>query len=334
METKHSNFFTFTANDNFELGVLMGEKFGEFARNTLSTKFKEKDWPIWRERAKKYLDITEKYFPSYVEEMRGYAQSAKIDFLDLWTLSLEDEVTAESADRCTTIVSNEGKLVSHNEDWDKNSANNICLCLKKIGDTTILELYYLNTLGGNAISINSHGFIISINSLTHADRTFGIPRNVIARSISETINPENDFKKLQSLPRGLGLNFNIVNKEGKVWNIECSSRDATLAEAGAPYVHTNHYLGKLKSLEKNDNWDGTFDRYEVAQSKIKKEMTVSEMIDLSNDQSRGSKVSIMNERTIAKMIVDLENSTAKVWMKREEGLGWVNYELDKMLGWE
>ena len=62
-------------------------------------------------------------------------------------------------------------------------------------------------------------------------------------------------------------------------------------------------------------------------------MTVSELTDLTNDKSRGDLVSIMNERTIAKMVIDLENLVAKVWMRRESNIGWVDYKLDKLLEW-
>jgi len=319
--------------DNFELGILLGEKFGEFVRNTINEKSQEQDWLIRRERSKEYLEITEKYFPHFIDELRGYAKGAKVDFLDLWTTSLEGEVYQELADKCTTIVTNEGKLISHNEDWDKDSENNICLLLKKVGEITILELYYFNTLGGNSVSINSHGFISSVNTLVHSDKKLGIPRNVISRWLSETKNPEDDFLKLKGFPRSLGFSFNILNRKGGIWNIEYNSQGATLVRPHSPYVHTNHYLAELKSYEMNDNSSGSFDRYEVACSKVKPQMTVSELTDLTNDKSRGDLVSIMNERTIAKMVIDLENLVAKVWMRRESNIGWVDYKLDKLLEW-
>jgi hypothetical protein len=327
----HSNFFRVEAKDNFELGTILGKKFGGFARQKIDENSRQSDWLIRLERAKKYLDITERYFPEYVEELRGYAEGAEVDFLSIWTLSLEDETYEELRGKCTTIVTNKGKLIAHNEDWAKDSENNICLLHKKVGDnTTILELYYFNTLGGNAISINSHGFTVSINSLTHTDAKLGMPRNVITRFLSETKDPEKDFLKLKNFPRGLGSNFNIINQEGKIWNIESGGVSVTIALPQTPYVHTNHYLGELKYLEKSDNWDGTFDRYEVARVKVKDKMTIEEIVDLTNDRSR-EKASIMNERTIAKMVVDLEKKVVHVWMKREEDLGWVEYRLSELL---
>ena len=41
-------------------------------------------------------------------------------------------------------------------------------------------------------------------------------------------------------------------------------------------------------------------------------------------------MSIFNERTIGRFVIDLENRIAKVWLKREEDLGWLDYPLDFM----
>jgi len=330
---RHKNFYTIEAKNNFELGLLMGEKFGDFAQVTIAESKKEGSWTIKTERAKKYLNVTKQHFPHYIEELQGYAKGANTEFLDVWTVSLEDEVHQGLTDKCTTIITNNGKLISHNEDWDKDSEDSVCLLLKKIGDLSLFELYYFNTLGGNSISINSHGFALSVNTLVHSDKKLGVPRNVIARWLSETKNPEEDFRKLENMPRSLGFNLNIINKEGKIWNIEYNSVGAVLVKPLAPYVHTNHYLSELKSYEMNNNSGGTFDRYEVANSKVKNQMTVLELIDLTNDKSRGNIISIMNERTIAKMTVDLNALTAKVWLRREMDKGLVEYDLNRLLGW-
>jgi hypothetical protein len=43
-----------------------------------------------------------------------------------------------------------------------------------VGDQTTLELYYLHTLGGNAISVNSCGFVQAINTLRHPPNKSGM----------------------------------------------------------------------------------------------------------------------------------------------------------------
>lgn len=332
-ETPHTHFYRIEAEDHYQFGLLLGKKFGAFARQTILVNTRESDWPTRQERSREFLEYTEKYFPRYVEELRGYAEGANVDFLDLWTLSLEDEVHDNRADKCTTIITNAGKLISHNEDWGKDSEDHVCVLLKKIGALRTFELYYMNTLGGNSISINSHGYVVSVNTLVHGERKKGVPRNVIARLLSETNDPEADFQKISEMPRSLGFSFNILNREGVIWNIEYSSIGAVIKKHSAPFIHTNHYLSELKSNDMNDNAGGSFDRYEVASSRVKPRMTVNELIKITNDNSCGSVLSIMNEKTIAKMVIDIEQSVAKVWLRRESALGWAEFHLDALLGW-
>ena len=246
---RHNNFYIVEAENNFELGLLLGKKFGNFARAKIDENKKEAGWILKVEQSRKYLSLTENSFPLYIEELQGYAKGAGVEFIDLWTISLEDEISLKSLNKCTTIITNKGKLFSHNEDWEKGSDDCVCLLLKRIGKLSILEIYYFDTLGGNSISINSNGFVVSVNALVQRDRKIGIPRDVIARFLSETNNPEDDFLKLKNMPRSVGYNFNIVNKEGKIWNIEYNSVEAILTKPESPYVHTNHCLSELKLNE-------------------------------------------------------------------------------------
>lgn len=328
----HKNFHQFKAKDNFELGLLMGQKFADNAKRAVSESSVWENWKTKVELAKKFLKFNQDYFPEYVEEIRGYAKGAGVDFLDLYTLSLEDEVNhSYEADRCTTLMTNNGKLISHNEDWEKWSEDKICIVEKQVRDLKILELYYYNTLGGNSVSINSHGFITCINSLTSKDTDIGLSKNVISRWLSETKDPEKDFEKLKELPRSVGYSANIINKNGTICNIEYNSKSAVLTHPVSPFVHTNHYLTNLSESEANTNKNGTFSRYKVAIEKMKDTMSVEEIQSLLSDQTDGAELSIMNERTIAKIIIDLENpptgGLAKIWLLREPELGFVDYDI-------
>ncbi len=309
----------------------MGEKFGRAAQAKIQALQSGPDWQNRRKLAEGLLNFTKKFFPHYIDELQAYAEGAKVNFLDLWTASLEDELD-QKMNKCTTAITNGGKLIAHNEDWYRNLEESVCLLLKKTGDLAVFELYYFNTLGGNAVGINSNGFAFSVNSLNSKNGLLGVPRNVIARWLSETKNPDADFKKMQKIPRSSGYNFNIVNRQGKIWNIESTAQEAVLNNSPSPFVHTNHYLSELKREEISDNSTGTFDRYEVAKLRAKNQMSVSELIDLTNDHSRGDILSVMNERTIAKMIIDLNELKAEVWLKREAGRGWIKYRLDKLFG--
>lgn len=325
---KHDNFFIFKAKNNHELGVLMGKRFSLHVRSIVEKESKKSDWSTRVLQAQKYLKINQKYFPNFIDELKGYSEGSGIDFIYLWALHLEDETNQTiNQNRCTTIITNDGLLIAHNEDWEKTSANTICFLFKEIGKTKIFELHYYHTLGGDAIGINSNGFVSAINSLSHPDIRVGVSRNIIARWLSETKNPEKDFQKLKNIPRASGYNHNVVSLDGKIWNLECTAKKDILTHPTSPFVHTNHYLSELKIFDTNSNSTATIERYNSAQRLNKSHMTINKLIDVTNDTSSGDVDSIMNERTVAKMVIDMKNMAVKGWLRAEKEKGWVDYNL-------
>lgn len=321
---KHKNYYEIIARDNYDLGLKTGILFGEITRNSFEKRKKKNDWRLKIENAKKYLEVTIKFFPQYIEEINGYARSSHISFEDLWTLMAD----VEMHEKCTTFVTNDGQAISHNEDWEKDSENDICVLKKTLNNTILLELYYYNTLGGVSISINSHGYVQAINTLDHTDSQVGVPRNIIARWLSETKDVEKNYQKLKLIPRANGYNHVFV-KNDSVWNLECTARHQILSKPPFPFIHTNHYLSeKLKPFEKTENLTYTFQRYEKIERLLKNKMSREEIIKVNSDVSGGPQASIMNERTIAKMIVDLKNKIAKIWLKREDEKSWIDYSLE------
>src|SRR3989344_4297026 len=141
---KHKNYFEITAKDNYDLGIQKGELFGEFARQALSQRQDENSWLKKIKLAKSEFDLTKNHFPQYIEEIEGYAKASRISVPEFWTISLEDDFDYVD-EKCTTIVTNNGRLLSHNEDWENGSEDKICLLKKTVGNVTTLEFFYINT---------------------------------------------------------------------------------------------------------------------------------------------------------------------------------------------
>lgn len=322
----HTNYFEIKADSHYNLGLKKGHLFKTNLINSINQEKQHKSWTAKLKKSKAYLEPSKKVFPQFIEELEGYAKGAEVNFDDLWVLSLEDELS--DTNNCTTAITNEGKLIAHNEDWHLNSKDAICILKKTIKDLTILELFFYNTPGGNSISINSNGFVQTINTLSHTDKQIGISHNFIARWLSETKSPQQDYEKLTTLQRLAGYNHTLISLQGEIWNIESSARKNILSNVTSPFVHANHYLTELKKFEKNDNSFGTFDRYDFASKNIKKSMSVGELEIMMSDKSKGPKASIFNERTIAQMIIDLENLVAYIWLLREAEKGWIEYKID------
>jgi hypothetical protein len=327
----HKNYFEINAKNYYELGLKEGELFGDFLQNSIE---EQKSQYSWDEKllaqSRYYLEKSRMTFPHLIEELEGYARGAGVAFDDLWILSLEEELFESGYDKCTSIITNNGLLVAHNEDWDSDSKDSICILRKNIEDLTILELFYLDTLGGNSISVNSHGFVQTVNTLTHTDRQIGVPKNIIARWLSETRDPEKDYYLLSKMKRSSGYNHNLVSINGNIWNIECSAKEQKLTKPRPPFAHTNHYLTELSRLEADDNSCGTFSRYRYASSRSRDKMSVDQIKDLMSNASEGKRLSIFNNMTIARMIIDLEKRDAYIWLLREKNKGWLRYGLNSI----
>lgn len=304
----------------------MGHNFKKELAKSLEKNIKDKNWGKRIDSSKKYLPPTQQYFPRLVEELKGYAKGTDADFHEIWALSIEgDELTD---DKCTTVVTNKGNLLSYNEDWTATAKDAISLVKKTLGKLTIFEIYYHNTLGGCSVSINSNGFAQAINTLEHKGGSIGVPRNIIARWLSETSNPESDFTRLKTIPRQLGYNHLFLSTKKEIWDIETTNSKAVISKPNSPYVHTNHYLSEeLKPYENNNNETGTFDRCETAKSLVRSQMTEEELIGVMSNTTQEER-SVFNERTIGRTVINIEKRNAKVWLLRENNLGWIDYSLD------
>ena len=326
----HACYAEVEAGSHRELGEALGGRFGTIAADGIDYVRGEGGWKRKVAAARDLLERTRAVFPHYAEELEAYAAAARLPVLDLWVLMVEDDLGPMAGEKCTTVVTNGGKLLSHNEDWDSDSEDAICVLKKTLRGFTTLEIYYYNNvLGGTAITVNSNGCVQAINSLSPTDVQPGVPRNVVARWLSETADVEADVRKLAGMQRSSGYNHLFTDMRGEVFNLECSATRQVLTRPQLPYAHTNHFLCReLQHLDEGREEDATVDRHRSACALLKENMTLGEMVALNSDTSRGRQRSIMNARTIGKLVVDLERRIASIWLRREKSAGWIDYPLD------
>jgi hypothetical protein len=328
----HDAYYEITARTNAELGAELGRRFGKNMRRSIGYVRAE---PHWRRKiaiAGEQIALTRRHLPRYVEEMEAYAAAAGVPLAEAWVVMCEDELDELAPEKCTTFVTNGGSLISHNEDWDADSADAVCILRKSVGDLTLLEIHYFNTpLGGSAITINSNGFVHAINTLSHTDDQVGVPRNVIARWLSETSDPDAAFRALKAIPRSAGYNHVLAGASGGVFDIECSAKHQALLRPALPFAHTNHYVcDDLAHLDAADEDDNTHPRYQSACALVKGSMTLAEAMAVGGDASKGREESIFNRYTIGRVVVDLKARLTHIWLRREAKAGWIAYPLDFM----
>lgn len=326
----HENYFSFSAKNHYDLGLAVGKKFAKEANQALMIAATDKHWPDRKQTASLMLSISRKFFPQYIEELEGYAKGANVDFADFWTLSLEDDAFIDknrSAAKCTTIVTNSGLLIGHNEDYfEPGFQDTICIVKKTIAGFTTLEIFYYNTLGGSSIGINSHGYLHAVNTLLYTSKQIGVPKSMIARLLLDTTNPERDLAFIQELSRASGFSHLVTDENGQIWHAEFTSKTAKISLPALPFCHTNHCLIG-KSGKSKRNIYGTDSRLRFAQRNTPRRTSVSQLQVLLDDRSQGTSKSLFNERTIGRMIIDQKSKLVMIWLLREKELGWINYSI-------
>lgn len=325
----HKSFFSFEAENHYELGLKMGKHFKKEVQERLSGN-KDEGFKKRLATAKKMFDLTKDHFPEYIHELKGWADGANVDLYELWTLTIEDDAYIEEKKpaKCTTIITNGGKLLAHSEDWKPNAKDDVRLVKKTVDGLTTFEIYYLGTLGGASIGLNSNGFAMGVNTLLFSKTQIGIPKSILARKFLDTNNPKEDFEKVKSLKIADGYSHNIINTKGEVVNIEMSVNGSIFSRPASPMAHSNHCLTLKDDRKPNEDDYGTLSRLKFAEENISEQNSISEIQELLENNSKGPDKSINNERTVGRMIIDLDALVAYVWLLREEKLGWVKYPLD------
>lgn len=326
----HDNFHCLEGRDHIAIGHAMGETFGDIIADYLDDARSDKGWSSTVAAAAGPLCATRRYFPALIEELEAYAAAADVPFRDLWALAIADDFDTTAPERCTTVITNQGRLIAHNEDWDADATEDVAILKTVRPGLTVLELYYYGCpLGGVALSLSSNGYIQAINSVDHADTQSGVPRSILARAMSRVADLETELDRLLAVPRASGFAHTLVDRNGGIVALECSATRHVVSRPSSPFVHTNHDLDPaLAEVAGGPPSPSSEARYEMGRAHCDAEMIPGRLTMLMDDRSAGRKKSIYNANTIARGLVDLERQTAGFWLKREDGRGWIDYPID------
>ncbi len=327
---RHRNYHEIDGESPAACGRALGRLFGPIVNDYLGDCREDDVWSDQRHSAEPLLAQTTKYFPEYAKELQAYADAAGVPLLDLWTMSIQDELDEDVAEKCTTIITNAGRLIAHNEDWDPDATEDICILKKRCAGVTTLELYYYGCpLGGTALSVCSNGYVQAINSISHIDHRIGVPKIVLARRMAEIRSIDTELDAILNVPRSSGFAHNLVDRDGRVTMVECTARQHRVSRPRSPSVHTNHILhADLAEFAGDHDGKSTFRRYETACDQVRPVMTTADAIGILSDETGGKKLSVFNQNTIARAVVDLDQRVASFWLRREKAKGWIDYPID------
>ena len=252
------------AADRIHLGA------GHYTRQLERVSF---DWASIRELTREYLPRIEAFEPAYVEEMRGIAEGARIEFEAVALLNARTEILKlgarpdlrrrlaadEEPDGCTGVVvlpeaTQSGRLI-HAQNWDWKAECAETAVVLRIHRDDGPDLLTFTEAGGLARSgFNTAGIAITANYL-ECDRDYrqlGVPLALIRRKVLESEHLALAMRTVYVTPKSGANNMIVSHAEGVAIDFECAPDETFQVhpERGL-LVHANHWvspvaLAKLK----------------------------------------------------------------------------------------
>jgi len=228
-------------------------------------------WDDYRAAAQPYWAATERAFPWVVDEIRGAAEGAGIDFQDLFTTAVEEIFAGPLVGRCSDFAarppaSDGHVLLAHNNDLSPATQELIVGVEWRLPDHPTL---FTIGVGGLFLSIglNAAKVCLTGNELSPNDERPGIPRLLIARALLSARSFGEAAAIALHPDRASSYNNLISTAEGEIASVEASATDHEMLFPEEGWlVHTNHYSHpRMKQYERaSDKIAGSISRFERA----------------------------------------------------------------------
>jgi isopenicillin-N N-acyltransferase-like protein len=200
------------------------------------------------EAARDYEPILERHTPELLEEMRGIAQGAGVDLVEVLLINARSELMGSfRVAECTALAAapettTGGKvLLGQNWDWyTAVEAEPILLHVRQPGKPEILTLVEAGQVA--KIGMNSAGLGLCLNFLEHEDRGQGLPIHAILRRMLECAALGEAVHEAYRFPRAGAANVLLAHAEGELLDLELTATDADFIYADEGWlVHANHF---------------------------------------------------------------------------------------------
>jgi isopenicillin-N N-acyltransferase-like protein len=249
-----------------------GRQYGEAARDRVRRSVEAYDdvfahYAHWdratvREQAARFRAPIEAHGPKYLEEIRGIAEGAGLEELDVLAINVRTEImfaaSARDAERrrlppeCSAFAAlpartGDGRtLVGQNWDWLVHAFDTTVVLEARQDDgpdyVTVVEAGLLAKTG-----MNSAGVALATNALV-CDADLGepgVPYHVLLRSILDAELVSDAVGALQRGTRASSANFLVAHEDGVALDIEVAPGDYSRLFVGYPQddllLHTNHF---------------------------------------------------------------------------------------------
>jgi hypothetical protein len=236
--------------DHYSNGKTSGQFFKQAIQNAIDDYARAiTDPAVWR-KCQLVLDKLQKIYPEYVDEAKGKAAGAAVDFKAYWAMMCPEIIGRKRVEHCTTIICKdaEGKYsLSHNEDGHFQ-LDNFCLAKISQGDDWLVTNDGGDSKGsmpfGNGFSWNSHGIVKTINYCNEPSAVTGnIPSYFLQRHISDARSIDDLINRCHDFRPASGFHVNALDRNSNTAvSIEVYPDGVDVVYIDDSYIHSNHYI--------------------------------------------------------------------------------------------
>lgn len=201
----------------------------------------------------RYLRSVERYTPALLDEARGIAQGADIDFDWVFAFQCMDEISmrlgTSLCDRCTALgmmgTANRPSLIAQNMDLE-GFRNGFQTVLHIHHPDPLPDMLLFTCAGMIALNgVNDRGVAVCVNALRQLDRRLsGLPVAFLIRGLLQCSRLREAVAFVNGVHHATGQNY-VIGSADKVDSFECSAGKVVpgdTADGMRPVVHTNHPL--------------------------------------------------------------------------------------------
>ena len=251
-----------------ERGHQYGEQAGARVRRSIEAyavvfeHYARWDWDRVREESSRYTAPISAFGAAYVEEMRGIAEGAGIDYEDVLAINVRTEVMYAAKARnaamslprtleCTAfaVVPDDDRPVLVGQNWDwKTHASETTVVLESDPDdgprfVTVVEAGLLAKTGFNSAGI---GVVTNALVTDHDLGTPGVPYHVLLRALLDATTPTQALATLQRPTRSSSAHYLVAHRGHLALGIEATPGGFADLHLSHPdhrgvVLHTNHF---------------------------------------------------------------------------------------------
>ena len=285
-----------------------GRQYGESCRREIAVsirsyqeifqKHNRLSWQRACAMAKDYLSAIQTAGPAYLEEMRGLADGAGVDFEEILALNVRTELLNSSADapaECTALSlvapATEGGRVIAAQNWDYMSGQRDAVVLVRIpAHDNCPDIFMLTEdgiIGGKGM--NGAGIALTLNAVSGAKARPAEPLHIRMRRVLECRDFNGAYLAAACGPAASPAHLLITHRDGLSLSIELdpAGTDVILPNDGI-LTHTNHFIGPLHHTRyPRANNGSTYMRLQRANQLLtgRRNLTVQDVMALLRDHA-------------------------------------------------